>query len=818
VSILSALIPSMFHRRLALLAVVSLLGAVPLVAQLGRLTLAEGPAHREEAESKLVRLKWLPTTRGRILDRKGRVLAQDRASYAVVVDYRVLTGAWAREQGRKLARARERDSWGLMGEPERAALEARYTELAARRVESMWEELGAQLGRDPDELRAARDEVVARVERMGSSIRGARREQMLSEARARGREPEGRMLADIERRIALPLREEESAHVVARDVPDEAAFRLLAMSEQSAPIDAWRGGGDDADDDVVMLDRMPGMRVSGSTAREYPFERVVVDVDASRFPGPVRRDQTLSVTIDGPCTHLLGVMRDEVFAEDAAARRAALEHYPALRERATAGMDGGDRGRYFEGGDAVGHTGLESSLEAWLRGLRGVLVRQLDTGATRAIPPSPGMDVRLSIDVMLQARVHAIMSPEQGLARVQEWHGKDNSSMAAGTPLNGAAVVLDVDTGDVLAMVSTPTYTREQLRDDPASVFSDPLRRPDVNKAIAKPYPPGSIAKAIIAAEASKRGVLLPGETISCTGHLFPNQPNMYRCWIYKRFGVTHDAQLGGPLSVAQALEVSCNIFFYTLGRRLGPEGVVAAYADFAGVGTPWNLGVGAEFPGSTRPFGGAKLEIQDAIFMGMGQGPVAWTPLHAAQALATVARYGVRVPPRIIMSGAIGRESAEPTETGVDSSVAAEILHGLDLALNDPMGSGNHISYAGGQEKIINVPGVRAWGKTGTAEAPDLVHDPDGDGPAGREVLLEGDHSWFVVLAGDEGGRPRYAVSVVMEYAGSGGKVSGPIANQIVWALVDEGYLKGVAQAGLGDGAGRGGTVVAQHDARGGR
>jgi penicillin-binding protein 2 len=214
---------------------------------------------------------------------------------------------------------------------------------------------------------------------------------------------------------------------------------------------------------------------------------------------------------------------------------------------------------------------------------------------------------------------------------------------------------------------------------------------------------------------------------------------------------------------------------------------------------------------------GGARLEIQDAIFMGMGQGPVAWTPLHAAQAVATIARYGVRVPPRVVVSGALGRETGEPEEAGVDSGVAAEILHGLELAVNDPLGSGHHIRFGQQQEKILNVPGVKVWGKTGTAEAPDLVHDPDGVGPAGREVLLEGDHSWFVVLAGDEGGRPRYSISVVMEYAGSGGKVSGPIANQIVWALVDEGYLRSGSRAG-GVVDGPDGPAMARVDARSGR
>jgi cell division protein FtsI/penicillin-binding protein 2 len=82
-------------------------------------------------------------------------------------------------------------------------------------------------------------------------------------------------------------------------------------------------------------------------------------------------------------------------------------------------------------------------------------------------------------------------------------------------------------------------------------------------------------------------------------------------------------------------------------------------------------------------------------------------------------------------------------------------------------------------------------WGKTGTADASPLVHDPDGpEGPQPRRKVRDGDHSWFVVLVGREGGPPRYAIAVLMEYAGSGGKVSGPICNQIIHALIAEGYL----------------------------
>jgi cell division protein FtsI/penicillin-binding protein 2 len=111
---------------------------------------------------------------------------------------------------------------------------------------------------------------------------------------------------------------------------------------------------------------------------------------------------------------------------------------------------------------------------------------------------------------------------------------------------------------------------------------------------------------------------------------------------------------------------------------------------------------------------------------------------------------------------------------------------------VNDDLGTGHHLTFEGGvREPIFTArPGIEVVGKTGTAEAPDILADTDPDSDRARRILREGDHSWFVVMVGHAGGRPRYVISVIMEYAGSGGRVSGPICNQIVGALVAEGYL----------------------------
>jgi cell division protein FtsI/penicillin-binding protein 2 len=172
----------------------------------------------------------------------------------------------------------------------------------------------------------------------------------------------------------------------------------------------------------------------------------------------------------------------------------------------------------------------------------------------------------------------------------------------------------------------------------------------------------------------------------------------------------------------------------------------------------------------------------------------VAWTPLHAADAYATLARGGLRMKPRIDADLPV-----DARDLRLDPSAVQEAMRGLERSTNDmTSGTGARLTFDGQKDPIFNAPGVDVWGKTGTADAPALLVDLDGDGPGDPVIVRDGDHSWFVVLAGPKGGRPKYAIAVMMEYGGSGGRVSGPITNQIVHALVAEGYLpSGDAQRG---------------------
>src|SRR5690606_1671472 len=197
------------------------------------------------------------------------------------------------------------------------------------------------------------------------------------------------------------------------------------------------------------------------------------------------------------------------------------------------------------------------------------------------------------------------------------------------------------------------------------------------------------------------------------------------------------------------------------------------------------------------------RIEPNEAIMMGIGQGPVAWTPLHAAAAYAALARGGVYVDPTLVIDDPRGRQ---PQRVGMrlDARTVQAALDGLSDVVNAEHGGAHHVNVGGAAgrrvEPIFNAEGVRVWGKTGTAQQnwPTRVVQLDESGRAvldasGRPVVVErepgiGTHSWFVGLAGPDDGSgtatPKYSIAVLVEWGGSGSRAAGAIAKQNVHAL----------------------------------
>lgn len=803
----------MFHRRVLLLSAAVGLAFAPLLLATGRLALVKHEELFKEAEQRLMRRQWTATTRGKILDRKGRVLTVDRPAYGLAIQYDVLAGKWVESAARRAAIRAHRHDWPDMSPVRQNELVEMYRVQFAAHMARSWTELSQTLGVSETTLNERRDAAVERIARAATRQLNRKRVIELNAASERGDELTPRLMEEIEKRISRPIAEQTAPVMILPKISDDAGLRLqVAMGDEVELVVE----GEDAP--RVKVPRFPGLRVSDTGDREYPYDVVNVEIDRRTLPTPVRHDDVMKVRVEGVAAHILGRMRTRPYEGDLKKREERIKTDAAFAARVLtdAGVDRGE----LRDVDPVGDVGIEASHELELRGLRGMRSRRMDTGQEVELPHVPGQDVSLTIDINLQARVQAAMQPQVGLAVAQPWHRGPttplNPTVPDGTALNGAAVVIDIASGEILAMVSTPSFSRAQLAEDPDQIFEDEVNTPYLDRAIAKSYAAGSIVKPLMLCGAAKRGVYQPGMTIECTGHLLPKQPNMYRCWVYKQTNgvLTHTTQFEHPLSGREALEVSCNIFFFTLGQKLGVSGVVDTYRMF-GVGERFDLGVGLEFAGGMGARGdGSGLVSGDAVQMGIGQGPISWTPLHAANAYATLARGGVAVKPALVrQASGVVKEKTQPRDLELPSWALAEAYQGLEASVNGRRGTGNGIQVEpvpAPKESFFNAANIVVWGKTGTATAPDLkVRDgvDETDGEDGNEVggkrgetarvVRSGDHSWFVVLAGPKGagggvggGQMKYAIAVVMDYAGSGGKVSGPICNQIIHALIAEGYL----------------------------
>ncbi len=769
----------MFHRRALLLGAAMLLVGLGLGGQLARLSIVEGDERLEIVSGRLDRIELLPTVRGRILDRKGRILAEDASSDDLAVAFPLIDGSWVVAQAAaEVRREAGRAAWSAMPPAaRRQAIEDRLPAWDAA-AEELWEEIAAICGIERAELQSRLDGIRAEVARTAVAVSDRRAEierQRLAEGGDRPPPPRGR------------IREQRASHVVVPDLTREQAIELQRLADRH--------------EDAI--------EVRHSIRRVHPWREAVVRVDGGDLPSPIRFEPPREVRVLGVAELLLGEVREQVWAED-------------LARRPLRGPGGLDLGGHVADDDRIGRGGVEAAFEDRLRGRRGLLRRNLESGELERIEPVWGDDLELSLDIALQARIAALLRPEIGLASPQQWHAGWQQGEPRPLPLPAdwgalaaAVVVLDVESGEVLAAVSSPSPAD---RDELVPPWRHDLASPRIHRALEGVYPPGSILKPLVYLSAVAAGVHPAGGEIECTGHYFPQHERVARCWIYRdRYGfATHSSQLGGPLAIEAALARSCNIYFYRLADRLGPSETVAWLGRF-GLGQPlgvelgWRPGDGDGDGRAPRGEHAGFLPTAEAIeairrsgdrvtpvLLGIGQGQVAWTPLQAANAYATMARGGERIPPTLL------RRSGPPSVASrlpLASEAVARALEGLRQAVADPAGTGHHLTLEDGRrETLLDLPGLVVWGKTGTAQATPLEVEIEG-----RSVRLDAlEHAWFVGLVGEAdlsgSATPRYAVAVVLEHAGSGGRAAGPLAAAAVRALREEGYLgSGTAPAGGG-------------------
>jgi penicillin-binding protein 2 len=412
------------------------------------------------------------------------------------------------------------------------------------------------------------------------------------------------------------------------------------------------------------------------------------------------------------------------------------------------------RYRGLQPGDEVGQDGVEDTYDRFLRGQPGLTKIQVDAfgqptknGQLLSRPPVPGNDLKLSID-----------------ARVQE----AGEAAMASFGLRGGFVTMDVHTGEILAIGSYPTFdpsvfTRPLTQSQVNELYRDPILAPLTDRAIAGLYPTGSTFKPITAIAALESGHLTPSEVIYDPGQLVVGGQ------VFTNAGEAAN----GSVSLVSALEVSSDVFFYTLGLRMWDTGNLQRWAHALGIGRP----TGIDLPGAAegllpsqhwrnqlyregeteRPWSAG-----DNVQLATGQGDLQTNPLQMAVAYAAIGNGGTIVTPHVGMevddaAGRVLREfdPAPRRHVRIDPAYREAILEGLhDAAQN---GGGTSFDVFGG----FPIP---VAGKTGTAQRPPYQ-----------------DQSWYGVLAPYPD--PRIVTFVTMEEGGFGAEAAAPAAKTILEA-----------------------------------
>jgi penicillin-binding protein 2 len=450
-------------------------------------------------------------------------------------------------------------------------------------------------------------------------------------------------------------------------------------------------------------------------------------------------------------------------------------------------------------GDRIGQRGVEAAFDRYLRGKPGLAQVRINaagralTDPTLTLSPTPGESVRLTIDAKLQS------AAEQAIAKGIELAQQNDNWYAAG----GAAVAMNPITGDVLALASWPRFqpgvfsNPHLARGLPEVLREDPAKRanyPGLNRAIEGQYPPGSTFKPVTALAAMQEGLLSPYESIDCPGTYVIKGPDGQPIL----GGIFHNwnGMSSGPITLAQALEQSCDTYFYDVGMRFYRQGgerhPLQEWARRWGFGRPTGLDIGGEASGllptpewlrrrytpKTDPTNWQQDRIWKpgySVQLAIGQKDLTVTPLQMASFYSMIANNGKIVRPHLFYwvqepgtrrSGPLVRRrysGPPPVESRIDPTALSVVQQGLWGATHGGNGTATRV--------FESFP-IPIAGKTGTAEKVVPEINPYDTTP----------QSWFCGY-GPTQGVPELAVCVVIENGGFGAEAAAPAALKIFQA-----------------------------------
>ena len=537
--------------------------------------------------------------------------------------------------------------------------------------------------------------------------------------------PRGKIL-DRDGRILAGVAPSFSISLIRKDVPDFEALiqelvKLLGEDESKIRARLYKGRSLPLYRPVVVARDVDWTTVARVEARRWKLPGIVVEVSPKReYPhGTV-------------APHLLGYL-GEINRKELASGR-----YPGARP-----------------GDLVGKFGAENEFGRYLRGKTGRRILEVDaTGrlvrVLREIPPVSGDDLFLTLELPLQKAAEEAMEGKVG-----------------------AIVALEPSTGRVLASVSTPGFDPEAfvrgLSTQEWKALNDPITHPMTNRAIQGQYPPGSVFKIVTAAAALEEGIVTANTQFYCNGH-FRLGRSSFRCWDWRGHGYTN---------LYKALVESCDVYFYNVGLKLGPD-VIAKYGFGFGLGRPTGIPLSNEQDGLLATVKWKRQVMHDkwhdgeTLAVAIGQGFTLVTPMQAAQLIASVANGGTIYRPNYVeeIMGPDGKVIEEWRAEAVGRLPVSEghlrmIKKALVGVVEDSKGTG----------KRARIEGMTVAGKTGTAQVVKQEKRRQDEKMAWKHK----DHAWFVAYAPAEA--PEIAVAVLIEHGGHGGSAAAPVARKVLEA-----------------------------------
>ena len=669
----------------------------------------------------------IPARDGRILAADGSVLAGEVERYDLQVHYRLVQepadSRWLHGEAlKRLSRLERRD---------KKLVEAEEQRVLSRRDE-LWNSLAMLTDRDAAQMVSARQVVQQRVAQIKQAVIRFReqRDEGQADAVLLASLASGGGWQVVWDRVRKELMEPPSRPIHSGPIAEEEGYHTIATdvdADTKAEIEAHP-------------ERYPGARIAVQRRRTYPQGELAAHLIGSRTP---------------------------LTPEEDTVRREKHPQGDPLDYRA---------------GDRIGRSGLELQYDAHLHGVRGerrlVKNRRGEVVSSEVLrEPQHGRDLVLTLDADVQRRAERLLDQALEtvtLAGVTDDESHQGKASEATCPQGGCLVAIDVHTGAILAAAAAPRFDLNLLVTSDQGRWRDLLadpRKPLFPRATQMALAPGSVFKVITAVAAVESGKVQPEIPIYCQGYL--DRPDQHRCLTYRHYKLGH-----GEMRLADALCRSCNVYFFTAGRRMGPQTLVD-WAGRFGIGQPTGIDLPSEAvgrlpsPAETNDGQRRRWHPGDTLGLAIGQSELLVTPMQMARAMAAIANEGQLVTPHL--AGEAGPATLDDSQTfrpvfahpeaepiaELHRETLAAVREGLTMVVHDPRGTAF---------KTVKLKDVTIAGKTGTAETNGA------------------DHAWFAGYVPAE--RPRIAFVVVLEHGGSGGKSAGPVARQFVSSLLELGLV----------------------------